>query len=409
MPPVLLGVKFLPTDEELISYFLKIKNNVCITAKVPPTAIYNYNKIIRERDLYGDEEPWQIWKRFGGSEQLDQDMYFFTKPKMVNPDGSRINRKVGSGGTWSEGEPGKDIESEITRQKIGQKRKFRYENKGSDQNGSWYLEEYSLDPMNSEYYVLCRLRQNIKAGKERKDKPLYFEESIALSMTRIPVGFRFHPTDQELISYFLRKKVTEASTLDRHRGIVRDFDLFGSTEPWKIWEMYGGHELFNQDLYFFTELKKASPNGKRFLRKIGSSGTWSETDASKLIKDEQEQKDIGRRRKLRYESKSSKHHGHWYLDEYSLLDSELDYVICRLRKNDKSSEWNVNKRKYSAWQQLKELKLLTGTNENPRRKQSNAMMNMTNIKKNLPDQPLAPAVTSDCCKKFKLFGVEIRL
>ncbi|KAM5578147.1 NAC transcription factor 25-like [Rosa sericea] len=413
MPSVLVGFRFHPTDEELISYFLYKKNNVGTMAEVPSMATYNFNKIMPELDLYGDVEPWQIWETYGGLELYDQDMFFFTQHKTVNPDGLRIHRKVGSGGTWSEGEPGKLILDPKHKQKpIGQKRKFRYENKGSDHNGSWYLEEYSLLSTNSANYVLCRLRQNIKTGKKRKEI-LLCQESSALPMTYIPVGFRFHPTDQELISYFLYNKLTEEASLYIYKNIVREFDLFGTTEPWEIWDMYGGHELCNQNLFFFTKLKKASLNGSRILRKIGSSGTWSETDASKLIKDEELQKHIGRRRKLRYESKCSKHHGHWYLDEYSLLDSKSDYVICRLRKNDKSplplSEWNGNKRKYSALcQESKEKqKLLSVTKKKLMRKQSNVMMNITNNKNNNLSDPIDQTKRMEPCTKFKLFGVEI--
>lgn len=405
----LVGFRFYPTDEELISYFLDNKNNVHTTAQVPSMATFNYNNIMPEVDLYGDVEPWQIWETYGGSELYDQDMLFFTQHKMVNPDGLRIQRKVGSGGTWSEGEPGKLIfDSKLMQKPIGQKRKFRYEKKGSEHNGCWYLEEYSLLSMNSASYVLCRLRQNIRKGRKRKEISLRQESP----MNYAPVGFRFHPTDQQLISYFLHKKVTEEASLYSYKNIVCEFDLFGSTEPWEIWNMYGGHELRNQDLFFFTKLKRASLKSSRILRKIGTSGTWSETDASKLIKDEAKQKHIGRRRKLRYESKCSKQHGHWYLDEYSLLDSESDFVICRLRKNDKSSppssEWNGNKRTYSALCQESKETLSSVTNKKLLRKQSNETMNVNNNKNNtLSDQPIAQTKRMQPGTKIKLFGVEI--
>ncbi|KAL6134093.1 hypothetical protein ACLB2K_066326 [Fragaria x ananassa] len=210
----LVGFRFYPTDEELISYFLDNKNNVQTTAQVPSMATFNYNNIMPEVDLYGDVEPWQIWETYGGSELYDQDMLFFTQHKMVNPDGLRIQRKVGSGGTWSE--------------------------------------ECSRLSMNSASYVLCRLRQNIRKGRKREEISLRQESP----MNYAPVGFRFHPTDQQLISYFLHKKVTEEASLYSYKNIVCEFDLFGSTEPWEIWNMYGGHELRNQDLFFFTKLKR---------------------------------------------------------------------------------------------------------------------------------------------------------
>lgn len=47
---------------------------------------------------------------------------------------------------------------------------------------------------------------------------------------RVPPGFRFHPTEEELLCYYLRKKVTsEEIELD----VIRDVDL-NKLEPWDI-------------------------------------------------------------------------------------------------------------------------------------------------------------------------------
>lgn len=46
----------------------------------------------------------------------------------------------------------------------------------------------------------------------------------------VPPGFRFHPTEEELLNYYLRKKVaSEEIDLD----VIRDVDL-NKLEPWDI-------------------------------------------------------------------------------------------------------------------------------------------------------------------------------
>ena len=47
---------------------------------------------------------------------------------------------------------------------------------------------------------------------------------------RVPVGFRFHPTDEELVGYYLPKKVT-ARKIDL--DLIRDLDLY-KLEPWDL-------------------------------------------------------------------------------------------------------------------------------------------------------------------------------
>lgn len=46
----------------------------------------------------------------------------------------------------------------------------------------------------------------------------------------LPPGFRFHPTDEELISHYLHKRVTDSSFSARAIG---DVDL-NKSEPWEL-------------------------------------------------------------------------------------------------------------------------------------------------------------------------------
>ena len=56
------------------------------------------------------------------------------------------------------------------------------------------------------------------------------------AFSHVPPGFRFHPTDEELVDYYLRKKVAlKRIDLD----IIKDVDLY-KIEPW---DLQGNHKF----------------------------------------------------------------------------------------------------------------------------------------------------------------------
>ena len=55
-----------------------------------------------------------------------------------------------------------------------------------------------------------------------------------IESSSVPPGFRFHPTDEELVGYYLRKKVaSQKIDLD----VIRDIDLY-RIEPWDLQGIY---------------------------------------------------------------------------------------------------------------------------------------------------------------------------
>ena len=84
--------------------------------------------------------------------------------------------------------------------------------------------------------------------------------------------YRFYPTEQELLEFYFLHKITQNPNLYQAGDdiLVKDCDLCGPHQPNLIWNLYGGDQLMaGQALYFFIQLKKASPKGSRFNRKIG--------------------------------------------------------------------------------------------------------------------------------------------
>nr|CAB3502162.1 unnamed protein product [Digitaria exilis] len=96
----------------------------------------------------------------------------------------------------------------------------------------------------------------------------------------VPPGFRFHPTDDELVGYYLRKKVaSQKIDLD----VIRDIDLY-RIEPWDLQEHCGiGYEEQNE-WYFFSYKDRKYPTGTRTNRAT-MAGFWKATGRDKAVHD----------------------------------------------------------------------------------------------------------------------------
>uniref|UniRef100_K4AKP3 NAC domain-containing protein n=1 Tax=Setaria italica TaxID=4555 RepID=K4AKP3_SETIT len=96
----------------------------------------------------------------------------------------------------------------------------------------------------------------------------------------VPPGFRFHPTDEELVGYYLRKKVaSQKIDLD----VIRDVDLY-RIEPWDLQEHCKiGYEE-QSDWYFFSYKDRKYPTGTRTNRAT-LTGFWKATGRDKAVRD----------------------------------------------------------------------------------------------------------------------------
>ncbi|XP_043715488.1 NAC domain-containing protein 43-like [Telopea speciosissima] len=144
-------------------------------------------------------------------------------------------------------------------------------------------------------------------------------EEMSLSVngqSRVPPGFRFHPTEEELLHYYLRKKVAyEKIDLD----VIRDVDL-NKLEPWDIQEKCKIGSTPQNDWYFFSHKDKKYPTGTRTNRAT-AAGFWKATGRDKVIYSNS--KRIGMRKTLVF-YKGRAPHGQksdWIMHEYRLDDN----------------------------------------------------------------------------------------
>ncbi|KAL3504216.1 hypothetical protein ACH5RR_034057 [Cinchona calisaya] len=158
---------------------------------------------------------------------------------------------------------------------------------------------------------------------------------------QLPPGFRFHPTDEELVMHYLCRKCASQSI---SVPIIAEIDLY-KYDPWDLpgLALYGEKEW-----YFFSPRDRKYPNGSRPNRAAGS-GYWKATGADKPIGNP---KPMGIKKALVfYAGKAPKgEKTNWIMHEYRLADVDRtarkksnnlrldDWVLCRIYNKKGSIE-----------------------------------------------------------------------
>ncbi|KAI3454857.1 hypothetical protein Pfo_011520 [Paulownia fortunei] len=94
--------------------------------------------------------------------------------------------------------------------------------------------------------------------------------------TSLPPGFRFHPTDEELITYYLSNKVLD---FDFTTSAIVDVDL-NKCEPWDL--PAKASNMGEKEWYFFSVRDQKYPTGLRTNRAT-EAGYWKTTGKDKEI------------------------------------------------------------------------------------------------------------------------------
>ncbi|GAB2214405.1 hypothetical protein Droror1_Dr00018749 [Drosera rotundifolia] len=150
---------------------------------------------------------------------------------------------------------------------------------------------------------------------------------------RLPPGFRFHPTDEELVVQYLRRKVFSCPL---PASIVPEVDVCKS-DPWDLPGEMG------QEKYFFSTREAKYPNGNRSNRAT-VSGYWKATGKDKPITSRAAAAAVaattvvGMKKTLVF-YRGKPPHGirtNWVMHEYRLVNAPPatgaagDWVLCRI-------------------------------------------------------------------------------
>ncbi|XP_061376674.1 NAC transcription factor 29-like [Gastrolobium bilobum] len=159
-----------------------------------------------------------------------------------------------------------------------------------------------------------------------------------------PPGFRFHPSDEELIVHYLQNKI---SSRPLPASIIAEIDLY----KYNPWELPKKSLFGEEEWYFFSPRDRKYPNGLRPNR-AAASGYWKATGTDKPILTSCGSKRIGVKKALVFYSgrppKGTK--TDWIMNEYRLVDTTNkpstlkgsmrldDWVLCRVRHKGYSSK-----------------------------------------------------------------------
>lgn len=170
------------------------------------------------------------------------------------------------------------------------------------------------------------------------------QEKDPLAQLSLPPGFRFYPTDEELlVQYLCRKVAGHQFSLQ----IIAEIDLY-KFDPWVLPSkaMFGEKEW-----YFFSPRDRKYPNGSRPNR-VAGSGYWKATGTDKIITTQGRKVGI-KKALVFYIGKAPKGtKTNWIMHEYRLTEptrksgsSKLDdWVLCRIyEKNSSAAKPTISK------------------------------------------------------------------
>ncbi|KAK4417932.1 NAC domain-containing protein 83 [Sesamum alatum] len=167
---------------------------------------------------------------------------------------------------------------------------------------------------------------------------------------KLPIGFRFHPTDEELLLHYLKRKIY---SLPLPPTLIPDFEVFHSNP----WDLPGD---LKEKRYFFCKRKKMN-----FMNKCSSSlsssdcGYWKDSGKDKQVMAPGSNLVIGIKKSfIFYQGKRSPAlKTQWVMHEFCLVASFTtpylpqklmmqvgDWVVCRVyqSKRKATSHGKVN-------------------------------------------------------------------
>ncbi|CAH2061239.1 unnamed protein product [Thlaspi arvense] len=185
----------------------------------------------------------------------------------------------------------------------------------------------------------------------------------------LPPGFRFHPTDEELISYYLVNKIADQNFTGK---AIADVDL-NKSEPWELPEKA---KMGGKEWYFFSLRDRKYPTGVRTNRAT-NTGYWKTTGKDKEIFNSTTSELVGMKKTLVfYRGRAPRgEKTSWVMHEYRLhskssyrTSKQDEWVVCRVFKKTEATKKYISNSSSSTsnhHQNHTRVSMLSNNNNNP--------------------------------------------
>ncbi|GAB2282236.1 hypothetical protein Dimus_016786 [Dionaea muscipula] len=158
----------------------------------------------------------------------------------------------------------------------------------------------------------------------------------------LPPGFKFYPSDEELVCHYLQKKIDNEELV---KGTLVQIDLH-TCEPWQLPEVA---KLNANEWYFFSFRDRKYATGFRTNRAT-TSGYWKATGKDRIVLHPKTRVIVGMRKTLVF-YKNRAPNGiktGWIMHEFRLENPHMppkeDWVLCRVfhKSREENTTYNID-------------------------------------------------------------------
>ncbi|PWZ30038.1 NAC transcription factor 47 [Zea mays] len=145
----------------------------------------------------------------------------------------------------------------------------------------------------------------------------------------LPIGFRFRPTDEELLLHYLRRK---ALACPLPAGVIPDADL-ARLHPWDLLPAAAaapggsGADADGERFFFHRPATRCWRKGGGAARAAGT-GVWRPSGKETLVLSPRCKRPVGTKRTLVFCPRRGRARTHWAMHEYRLLPAGLHPYGC---------------------------------------------------------------------------------